>query len=180
MITMNWIPIGLNWTILFKCLEMTFVVIWRYINKTELNWIEYWSFREICWNQGNVFFHKLILQQDNARRHSAQLQTTWPHRHSVCVCVCVWLACLQSRSVSYWKCMMHEEENQTTAEQLKCSFQEHRFLLKYSNNFYSQFPNGSIMQLKGSIMLQNGKYASLPTFLGGYVVASNSRLVYIF
>ena len=27
----------LNWTILFKCLEMTFVVIWRYINKTELN-----------------------------------------------------------------------------------------------------------------------------------------------
>ena len=36
---MNWIPIGLNWTILFKCLEMTIVVIWRYINKTELkNW----------------------------------------------------------------------------------------------------------------------------------------------
>jgi len=30
----------LNWTILFKCLEMTIVVIWRYINKTELNWIE--------------------------------------------------------------------------------------------------------------------------------------------
>ena len=41
MIIMNWIPIGLNWTILFKCLEMTIVVIWRYINKTELNWIEY-------------------------------------------------------------------------------------------------------------------------------------------
>ena len=40
MIIMNWIPIGLNWTILFKCLEMTIVVIWRYINKTELNWIE--------------------------------------------------------------------------------------------------------------------------------------------
>ena len=38
MITMNWIPIGLNWTILFKCLEMTIVVIWRYVNK--LNWIE--------------------------------------------------------------------------------------------------------------------------------------------
>ena len=41
MITMNWIPISLNWTILFKCLEMTSVVIWRYINKlnwTELNW----------------------------------------------------------------------------------------------------------------------------------------------
>ena len=37
---MNWIPIGLNWTILFKCLEMTIVVIWRSINKTELNWIE--------------------------------------------------------------------------------------------------------------------------------------------
>jgi len=40
MITINWIPIGLNWTILFKCLEMTIVVIWHYINKTELNWIE--------------------------------------------------------------------------------------------------------------------------------------------
>jgi len=29
--------------------------------------------------------------------------------------VCAWLACLQSTSVSYWKCMEHhEEENQTT------------------------------------------------------------------
>ena len=37
---MNWTPIGLNWTVLSKCLEMKFVVIWRYINKTELNWIE--------------------------------------------------------------------------------------------------------------------------------------------
>ena len=44
MITMNWIPVGLNWTILFKFLEMTFVVIWGYINKTELNWIE----TELC------------------------------------------------------------------------------------------------------------------------------------
>ena len=44
MIIMNWIPIGLNWTILFKCLEMTIVVIWRYINKTELNWVySIWS-----------------------------------------------------------------------------------------------------------------------------------------
>jgi len=40
MITMNLTPIGLNWTILFRCLEMTFVVIWRYINKTELNLIK--------------------------------------------------------------------------------------------------------------------------------------------
>jgi len=29
MVTMNSTQIGLNWTILFKCLEMTFVVIWR-------------------------------------------------------------------------------------------------------------------------------------------------------
>ena len=41
----NWISLDydyneLIWTILFKCLEMTIVVIWRYINKTELNWIE--------------------------------------------------------------------------------------------------------------------------------------------
>ena len=53
MITMNWTPIGLNWTILFKCLEMTFVVIWRYINKTELNWIKSgitkndWSYQNV-------------------------------------------------------------------------------------------------------------------------------------
>ena len=37
MITINWTPIGLNWTILFKCFEMIFVVIWCYINKIELN-----------------------------------------------------------------------------------------------------------------------------------------------
>ena len=35
--TMSWIIIGLNWTVLLESLEMTFVVIWRYINKTELN-----------------------------------------------------------------------------------------------------------------------------------------------
>ena len=38
MIAMNWTTIGLNWTVLFKCLEMAFVGIWRFINK--LNWIE--------------------------------------------------------------------------------------------------------------------------------------------
>ena len=36
-ITMNWILIGLNWTVSLKCLQMTFIGIWRYINKTELN-----------------------------------------------------------------------------------------------------------------------------------------------
>ena len=36
----EFILIGLNWTILFKCLEMTIVVIWRYINKLNWNWIE--------------------------------------------------------------------------------------------------------------------------------------------
>jgi len=38
-LTMNWTPVGLNWTVLLKCLEITFVVIWCYINKTEFNWI---------------------------------------------------------------------------------------------------------------------------------------------
>ena len=33
----HWIMITMNWTILFKCLEITFAEIWRYINKTELN-----------------------------------------------------------------------------------------------------------------------------------------------
>ena len=38
MITVNWTPVDLNWTVLFKCLEMTFIAIWHYINKTELNY----------------------------------------------------------------------------------------------------------------------------------------------
>ena len=32
---MNLTLIGLNWTVLLMCLEVTFVVIWHYINKTE-------------------------------------------------------------------------------------------------------------------------------------------------
>ena len=34
---MNWTLIGLNWMVSLKCLEMTFVVIWRFIIKIELN-----------------------------------------------------------------------------------------------------------------------------------------------
>jgi len=34
---MNWILIGLNWTVSLKCFEMTLVVMWHYINKIELN-----------------------------------------------------------------------------------------------------------------------------------------------
>ena len=52
MITMNWIPIGLNWTILFKCLEMTIVVIWRYINK--LNWIELLTLKHVLLNISKI------------------------------------------------------------------------------------------------------------------------------
>ena len=37
MITRNLTLIGLNWTVLLKCLEKTFVVIWHYINEIELN-----------------------------------------------------------------------------------------------------------------------------------------------
>jgi len=36
---MNWVVTGLNWTLYLKCLEMTIVVTWHYINKTELNLI---------------------------------------------------------------------------------------------------------------------------------------------
>ena len=49
---MTWIVIGLNWTVSLKCLEMTFVVIWLYINKTELNLIYY-----KCWWSFNLFFY---------------------------------------------------------------------------------------------------------------------------
>jgi len=34
---MNLIIIGLNWIVSLKCPEITFVVIWRYINKIESN-----------------------------------------------------------------------------------------------------------------------------------------------
>ena len=43
MITMNMTLIGLNWTVLLKCLEKTFVVIWRFINKTELTSMAQWN-----------------------------------------------------------------------------------------------------------------------------------------
>ena len=33
---MNLTLTGLNWTVSLKCFEMTFVVIWCYTNKTEL------------------------------------------------------------------------------------------------------------------------------------------------
>jgi len=42
MITMNWTLVGLNWTVSLKSLEMTFVVIWCYLNKTELKWAAWW------------------------------------------------------------------------------------------------------------------------------------------
>ena len=45
-----WIMITMNWTVLLKCPEMTFVVIWRYINIIELNIISYLGrCRSVCW-----------------------------------------------------------------------------------------------------------------------------------
>ena len=40
MITIHLIPIGLNWAIVLMSFEMTFVVNWRNVNITELNFIE--------------------------------------------------------------------------------------------------------------------------------------------
>ena len=37
----DWILIGLNWIGSLKCLEMTFVLIWRYMKKIEFNRIEF-------------------------------------------------------------------------------------------------------------------------------------------
>ena len=44
----NWTPVGLNWTILLKCLEMIFVVIWCHTNKTVLinSVIQFFFFNE--------------------------------------------------------------------------------------------------------------------------------------
>ena len=49
---MNWIIIGLNWTDSLKYLEMTFAGIWRYTNKTELNWIDVYCVSFICYCVG--------------------------------------------------------------------------------------------------------------------------------
>ena len=53
-ITLNWTLIGLNWTVLLKCLEITFFAFWRYINKTELNLIM------SCWDIFGRFKSLLI------------------------------------------------------------------------------------------------------------------------
>ena len=104
-----------------------------------------------------------LFQQDNARPHSAGVTTTWLRRHRVCA----WLVCMQSRSVSYWKCMAHHEgENQTTGErrpqaveQLKsCIHQEWAKLqLQNSYNRYLQFPNGGdVAQVKAVVWQSEG------------------------
>ena len=50
MIKMNWTLIALNRTVSLKCLEMTLVLIWRFINKTELNFEQVCS--EACFSLG--------------------------------------------------------------------------------------------------------------------------------
>jgi len=42
---MNLIIIGLNWTVSVQCPESTFVLIWCFLNKTELNSGQEWNDR---------------------------------------------------------------------------------------------------------------------------------------
>ena len=45
----------------FKCLEMTIVVIWRYINKNELNWIEpSLGLQRTVWKRENIQWKCLV------------------------------------------------------------------------------------------------------------------------
>jgi len=53
------LTLSVDWTILFKCLEMTIVVIWRYMNKTELNWIDINGLLDGNQNTA-IFFHYTV------------------------------------------------------------------------------------------------------------------------
>ena len=74
-ITMNWIIIGLNWTRSLKCLEMTFGVIWRYINKTELNLTCFNSIKELS-DKVSVWCVGITPLRGCAR---VEQQTQWMH-----------------------------------------------------------------------------------------------------
>ena len=70
--------------------------------------------------------------------------------------------CIQSRSVSDWKCMAHhEEENQTTAI-MDCWAAPKKFHLQNCRNVYIQFPGlQSLIKRKGDV---SQWYAFVPTY----------------
>lgn len=75
--------------------------------------------------------------QDNVRPPSAHITKPWVRRHKVCV----WLAYLQSRLVSYWKYLVHHDEKNG----------DHR-LLSSSSLVYRK--NGELFQLLASVPKQ--------------------------
>ncbi len=100
-------------------------------------------YKDIYCHQDDVFQGKsMLLDQDNARSHSACAKTAWFRSQSEC-------ARLASRSVSYWKCMAHhEKENQTTtitdcwaSEVLHQARLDNNFACRTFNMLYSQFLN---------------------------------------
>ena len=82
-------------------------------------WRYHWC-KGLCWNFGETYavIKAMTFPRNSMCISAGQCQVSfcmrnnivaWLHRHSA------WLTCLQSRYVSYWKCMVHhEEENQTT------------------------------------------------------------------
>ena len=85
-----------------------------------------------------------LFQQDNARPHSVQVTTTCLHRYRVCA----WLACLQSRSVSYWKCMAHHEEEDQTTVTMDCWA---AWVLYTIHQEWAKIPLAKLQQLISSV-----------------------------
>lgn len=71
-----------------------------------------WDFRGRCCHQSNIFFQEV---SGHLSRIMPDLILHVLQKHGFVGSACASLACLQSRSVAYWKCMVHyEEETQKT------------------------------------------------------------------
>ena len=140
----------------------------------------------LCWNFGDAAVKGMtfprnfsgLFQQDNARPHYIQ-------RGFVGIeCMYAWLACLQSRSVSYWKCMAHHEEENQTMVTTDCWAAQVLYTPRMGKNSTCKtatidiFSSQTVtVKLKEKLMLPNGKHASVP-FLS-VLQASISTFVYI-
>ena len=104
-----------------------------------------WNFGDVCSRQDDDFPQELHVYFSRTMPDLIlhEFATAW------CRSVCAWMACLQSRSVSYWKCVVHHEEENHTKVTTDCSSSPslvytkngQRFHLQNCNNWYLQFPN---------------------------------------
>ncbi len=109
-----------------------------------LGWLKYvrryywnggWDCTETYCHQDDVFHGKsMLLYQDNASSHSACAKTEWFRRQSEC-------ARLASRSVSYWKCMAHHENEHETMTITDCWASEVLYQARLDKFYLQNFNN---------------------------------------